>query len=535
MVLRIPFTKGVLNSFKVGTPYRNTFRSSTINFNRMKRAGLFLCFSLLFFFTFAQKNLQQISGHVFLDANGNGIFDRGEKGLKGIPVSNGDTIVTTSRSGEFSLFVDSTSSIFPILPANLQSTGSSIGNANFGYSGGANKSGNFSFGVEKTKRKSKFKMGAIGDVQVSDIQETGYANNSVMSELALRTDIDFNIFLGDLVNENVEDLATLKQMLEKLPAKSWTVAGNHDRDKTEGSQQQTFNSLFGAADYAFNYGDVHFIVLNNVFPKGKRGYEGRFTARQLRFVKNDLALVSDNKLVVIAQHIPMVVVKNKDEILSLLEKRAQVLIFSGHTHRVSRHYLNSNIMEIVAGASSGNWWTGERDWQGIPSALMQCGSPRNYFLIQFNKSDYLFQFKGVGLDSSQQMTIWVDDQDSVDRYVPMLQELEEGIVVANIYAGSEETQVRMQVDNGEWILMQKADLVDPNVARNVEFNSLDAYPTSFSRKAALRRSVSPHLWQGKLPPNLLGKIHVLTVEASEAGGFYVCGRKVFSVNQGIQE
>lgn len=494
----------------------------------MKRAGLLLCFLLLFFFAFAQKNFQEVNGHVFLDANHNGIFDRGEKGLKGIPVSNGDTIVATTRNGEFSLLVDSTSSIFPILPANLKSTGSSIGNANFRYFGKGNQSGNFSFGVEKTKRKSEFRMGAIGDVQVSNVQEFGYANNSVMSELASRTDIDFNIFLGDLVNDNVEDLPLFKQTLEKLPTKSWTVAGNHDRDKSVVNQQQTFSSLFGAADYAFNYGDVHFIVLNNVYPKGKRGYEGRFTAKQLRFVKNDLALVSDKKMVVIAQHIPMFAVKNKSEILTLLENRAQVLILSGHTHRVSRHYLSPNVMEIVAGASCGNWWTGERDWQGIPSALMQCGSPRNYFLIQFNKSDYRFQFKGVGLDSSQQMTIWVNDQDSVDKHVPVLQELEDRLVVANVYAGSEETQVRMQLDNGEWILMQKTDLVDPNVARNVELNSLDVYPSSFSRKAALRRSGSPHIWQAKLPGSLSKGTHLLKVEASEPNGFFVSGSKIIN-------
>ncbi len=494
----------------------------------MKRAGLLLCFSLLFFFAFAQKNIQEVNGYVFLDANHNGIFDRGKKGLKGIPVSNGDTIVTTTRNGEFSLPVDSTSSIFPILPANFRSTGSSIGNANSCYFGNTNQSDHFSFGVEKSKTKSEFKIGAIGDVQVSNIQEIGYANSTIMSELIFRTDIDFNIFLGDLVNDNIEDLPLFKQTLERLPAKSWTVAGNHDRDKSIENQQQTFNSLFGAADYAFNYGDVHFIVLNNVYPKGKRGYEGRFTAKQLRFVKNDLALVSDKKLVVIAQHIPMFAVKNKGEILSLLENREQVLILSGHTHRVSRHYLSPNIMEIVAGASCGNWWTGERDWQGVPSALMQCGSPRNYFLIQFNKSDYRFQFKGVGLDSSQQMTIWVNDQDSVDKHIPVLQELEEGIVIANVYAGSEETQVRMQVDNGEWILMQKTDMVDPNVARNVELNSLDVYPSSFSRKAALRRTGSPHIWQAKLPGSLLTGTHVLKIEASEPNGFYVSGSKVIN-------
>lgn len=37
------------------------------------------------------------------------------------------------------------------------------------------------------------------------------------------------------------------------------------------------------------------------------------------------------------------------------------------------------VHELVTGASCGFWWVGEKDWEGIPSALMQCGTPRNYF------------------------------------------------------------------------------------------------------------------------------------------------------------
>lgn len=496
----------------------------------MKRIAMFVFFVSVVCCVNAQTDARIVQGRIFLDRNENGLLDRGEKGLSGIPVSNGDTIIFTAKDGRFSLAVLPNTSLFPILPATLESTGSVIGNSNFVYFTDEDlMSTDIVFGVRKIRRVSRFKVGAIGDVQVSNQQEFAYANASLMSELAERSDIDFNIFLGDLVNDNVRDFPQIKTTLERMSAKSWLVAGNHDRDAVEENQQNSFNRVFGAADYAFNYGDVHFIVLNNIYPKGKRGYEGRFTERQLRFLKNDLSLVPPEKLVVVAQHIPMAGVKNKHEFLTLLGKHHKVLILSGHTHRVSRQYLIPGVMEIGVGASCGNFWTGERNWQGTPSALMQCGSPRNYFVLRFSKNDYQFQFKGVGLDPTIQMSVWINQQDSVDQHVPVLRDLDERIVMANVFAGSNETMVKMQVDNGDWVVMQKADVVDPYVARIVYQNKLGIYPSDYSRRAALRSSNSQHIWQAKLPESISAGIHLVKIEATEANGFCVSNRKIFFV------
>ena len=43
------------------------------------------------------------SGIVYCDRNGNGVQDKGEKGIKGIAVTNGDTIVLTDRKGRYVL------------------------------------------------------------------------------------------------------------------------------------------------------------------------------------------------------------------------------------------------------------------------------------------------------------------------------------------------------------------------------------------------------------------------------------------------
>uniref|UniRef100_UPI0032163BBF calcineurin-like phosphoesterase C-terminal domain-containing protein n=1 Tax=uncultured Draconibacterium sp. TaxID=1573823 RepID=UPI0032163BBF len=481
--------------------------------------------------SFAQQEilLERFRGTVFLDKNQNGERDADEKGIKGIPVSNGDTIIITNKRGEFRLNVGDGKSIFPIISSGYKIVGSSVGNSNFRY---IHENADFSsektieFPLIKEVQNSKFRIGAVGDVQVDDLQQMKYANKTIIQELVAKHDLAFNIFLGDLVNNNTSYLNYINDMLVGIPSQSWTVIGNHDRVIETDKQDQAFNSVFGASHYSFNYADVHFIVLNNIYSDGTRKYEGRVNDTQLRFIANDLALVPNDMLVVICQHIPMVQTKNKAELLALLEAREQVLILSGHTHKVGRHFLSENVTELTVGASCGNWWIGEKDWQGIPSAMMQCGTPRNYFVIDFNKNKFNFTFKGIGLDDSYQMDIWVAGQDSVDNYLNGIEDFKGNEVVANIFGGSDSTIVRMQIDSGKWITMEKVNMLAPSVSRLITMNKIGGYPTRFSRKGLARKSPSPHVWVGYLPDDIKKGVHKIRIIANDKYGFQTTGNRV---------
>ncbi|MEL7588069.1 MAG: calcineurin-like phosphoesterase C-terminal domain-containing protein [Prolixibacteraceae bacterium] len=478
---------------------------------------------------FAQNPDVKLRGLVFLDKNKNGLKDQGEKGIKGVPVSNGDTIVLSGGTGLFSISATPGNSIFPILPSGFRISNSPVQNARFfSVPGGQHPAQPVCFPLTKDLQTDHFKIGAVGDLQVSDQEEVSYACQTVIPELSDRKDLHFNIFLGDLVNERMDLLKDVSVMLSGLPRNTWTVFGNHDRDVHATNQDSTFNAFFGATHYAFNYGKVHFIVLNNICSDGGRQYEGRLSDRQLRFIQNDLSLVPSNRLVVICQHIPLVHLKNKDQLIALLQNRKQVLALSGHTHQVSRHFPAQNVTELVAGASCGNWWLGEKDWQGIPSALMQCGSPRNYFVIEFKGAEFQFSFKGIGLDESRQMDILVNGPDTIDHEADGLNGMEEHAVVANIYGGSDSTMVRMQVNEGRWTEMKKASLISPNVSRLIALNKIKAYPTKFSKRAALRKTPSPHIWIGNLPADLQKGIHQIKIEASDRYGFSTSGSRLIS-------
>ncbi len=60
------------------------------------------------------------------------------------------------------------------------------------------------------------------------------------TELLQADSSSFNIFLADLVNNNLNLFPAIKQMMELLPVQSWTVIGNHDRDADSIRINQTF-------------------------------------------------------------------------------------------------------------------------------------------------------------------------------------------------------------------------------------------------------------------------------------------------------
>lgn len=132
-----------------------------------------------------------------------------------------------------------------------------------------------------------------------------------------------------------------------------------------------------------------FIVLNNVYGDGARSYRGQLDDRQLRFVSNLMKILPKDRRIVITAHIPLVHMSNRDKLLDILRGRGDVLALTGHMHAVSRNFLHGDdvtVHELVGGATCGFWWVGEKDWEGIPSALMQCRHPKRLFSYEFHTS-----------------------------------------------------------------------------------------------------------------------------------------------------
>lgn len=479
-----------------------------------------------------------VSGVVYNDANGNGLRDNAEEAIVGIPVSNGDTIVLTKADGSYSIDISEGMSVFPIVPADKTVSGGRLGNAAFRYvdytvqAKKRRRTETVDFALKPKAVHDNFLINAIGDIQVSDYQELDYLSRTLWPELMRGQASETNIFLGDLVNNNLSLYGDLRDMIQALPQQSWTLPGNHDRDVDSviTRQNRTYDKYFGADCFAFNEGRAHFIILNNVYGKGSRGYEGRISERQLRFVANDLRMVGKDRLVIVCAHVPLEYTKNKDSLISLLGGYDHALVISGHLHRVARFFHRSGgnvIPELGAGAACGFWWVGEKDWDGVPSALQQCGTPRNYFQVSIHGDSYDFRCKAIGQDAEREMSIRVTGIDTLDNHLRDYQDVPRGLMLATVYGGCDSTTVECRVDGGEWQPCVKSEYVEPNVARTREMNLIGAYPTKFNRMNPMRRRPSGQMWQLKLPDEALTGAHVVEVRAYDGYGLKANGSRMY--------
>lgn len=512
--------------------------------NLRKAAGhTGLCLFLLLSAVRVASAQTVVEGVVFDDADGNANYDGGERGLGGIPVSNGDTVVLTKADGSYRLTVGEGMSVFPILPAGRTLSGSWVVNSAFYYADYTEPTGKKKkkaarqtvlFGLKPKTASADFTLNAIGDIQVGNTQEVDYLSRTLWPELMADSGNVVNLFLGDLVNNNLSLYGCLRDMMQALPQQSWTLPGNHDRDVDSviTRQNRTYNRYFGADCYAFNEGKVHFIVLNNVYGKGSRGYEGRVSDRQLRFVANDLRLVPADRLVVLCVHVPLMYTKNKDALIALLAGHDKAFALSGHLHQVARFFPEAHgrvVPELGAGAACGFWWVGEKDWEGVPSALQQCGTPRNYFQIDFHDGGYSFRCKAIGADAGREMSIHVTGIDSLDAHLRDLKDVAPGMAIITVYGGCDSTQVECRIDGGEWLPCAKADIVEPNVARTREMNLIDAYPTTYNRMNPMRRRPSHQVWQIALPEGARTGTHAIEVRARDGYGLQAGGRRVYTL------
>ena len=280
------------------------------------------------------------------------------------------------------------------------------------------------------------RVALVGDPQVDNPVEMGYARRSIYRDLRGRRDLDLCIFLGDLVNDNMSLLPESLSVIDSLPFQSFMVPGNHDRDvyrgaKSSGSMSRprdlsSWRKLVGYVDTSFVRGNVRFIMMNNVrhAAAGMTDYVGGFTEKQKHWL--DSVLVTDvarggkmsrgsvdrsrrpsrgkvtPALTILATHIPFSQMKGRDSVLALIPEHTRILYVSGHTHFVSR---DDSIPEVIAGATCGSWWRGVKDSDGVPYALQSCGAPRGYFVAEISRDgDYTLRYRCVGMDD--EVSVW---------------------------------------------------------------------------------------------------------------------------------
>lgn len=487
-----------------------------------------------------------LGGAVFHDRNRNGIRDRGERGLSGVPVSNGRDVVLTDRDGRYRLPIDDDTILFVIKPSGWMTPLNELNQPQFHYiykpAGspplrypGVAPTGtppaSVDFPLHRQREQKKFDVILFGDPQPYTIEEVDFYAHDIVEEV-IGTEAAFGVSLGDLVGDDLSLFEPLNEATALIGLPWYNVLGNHDINYDSPDDEhsdESFERVYGPACYAYNYADVHFIILDDVFWTGagevnKGKYVGRIGERQLAFIRNDMQFVPRDRRVVLMMHIPLPEVEDRVELFELLKDRPRTLSFAAHHHTMHHDMLDADDgwkrpephHHFVNATTSGSWWKGVRDEEDIPHATMRDGAPNGYSVATFDGGDYRIRFKAARRPQNHQMSIFAPNEVT-------LAEVHEAEVVVNVFAGSEKSTVEMRLaPDGPWTRLERVEREDPFYLR---LKAEEERCGDTERKLP-RTELVPHLWRGPLPTASKPGTHAIEVRTTDMFGLTYHDRRV---------
>ncbi|WP_246850330.1 calcineurin-like phosphoesterase C-terminal domain-containing protein [Rufibacter roseolus] len=352
-----------------------------------------------------------------------GKVQAGGKGIPGVVVTDGINLVTTDKSGKYSLESNATAQFVYISVPRGFEIPQEKGVARFYQPIPAGKpSFTADFELQKlTQDDTKHNFVVWADPQMINKKDAEELVNVSAPDLKKLVDgygkntLFHGIGCGDLVWDKFELFEDYQKAIGISGIPFFQVIGNHDMDltaRTDEGSSDTFKKLFGPTYYSFNRGEVHYVVLDDVFFIGTaKRYIGYLTERQLQWLEQDLSYVKPGSMVVVSVHIPVNsgekrrmklkdeslggVVSNRKELYRLL-KPYKAHIMSGHTH-ICEKVIENDIIEHTHGAVCGAWWTGP---------ICTDGSPSGYGVYEVNGSEMKWYYKSVGHDREHQFRIY---------------------------------------------------------------------------------------------------------------------------------
>ena len=514
------------------------------------------------------------TGTVFLDTNGNQVKDDNEKGMPGVRVSNGQDIVQTDADGQYSLVVSDDTILFVIKPRGFMTPidenrlpkfyyvhkpqGSPDGLKYAGIAPTGPLPESVDFPLTEQPEADTFKILVFGDTQPYNMQEIEWLAHDVIEEV-IGTDAVFGISLGDLVGDDLNLFHPLNGVMATVGIPWYNVYGNHDMNFRATDDQyadETFERVYGPTCYSYDWGPVHFINIDNVFfyrdEEDRPRYSSAIGERQLTFIRNDLALIPTDQLIVVSMHIPLTEMRDVQELMNLLGNRPHTLSLSAHTHIQrddfvgpehgwhgddAHHHHNH-------ATTSGSWWKGTLDEVGIPHTTMRDGAPNGYGVFTFTGNQYSIRFKAARRPADYQMNVWAP-------WEVASEETGETDVIVNVFGGTKRSTVEIRIgEAGEWRPMTYMPQADPYYKALKARDDTDHLERKLH--TALRETMKPqlkedselpqrgsrisgtakstHIWQAKLPVSVPKGTHVIYVRTTDMFGQTFTGRRIIRVH-----
>ncbi len=525
------------------------------------------------------SSAEYLAGRVFDDLNHNGVADEGEPGIAKVRVSNGREVVLTDESGNYALRIDGDSIIFITKPAGYgtpqdkyllpkfyylhRPQGSPSGFRYQGIEPTGALPGRIDFPLHHHHEPSSFEAILFADTQPQTEEELDYIRDSVVTEL-IGTNAAFGMTMGDILFDDLSMFPRYNSIIAQIGIPWYNVPGNHELNflaESDAYSLETFSKWYGPPYYAFEYGDAVFVVLDDVRyrgadaknPRFNGGYDGALGEQQIAWLKAELEHVPEDKLLVLAMHIPLMTsrgmdagrrgVEDRQALFDLLTDYPHLYAMAGHTHTTEHVWIGEEdgykgkeaFHHHVLTTVSGSWWSGPFDESALPISMQRDGTPRGYHRMQVDGNDLKVSFKAAGRPEDYQMRIMLDaahhgpsgayrDFRPGEHYDGRisLDQVAAADVVVNLFDGGPRSRVKFQVGKSDWVQMQREPVWDPSY---LEFSERHADVI----KPWVEPEPSSHIWIADLPDDLAPGPHLLSVLAVDEFGSTHHGHKLLEV------
>lgn len=510
-------------------------------------------------------------GTVFHDRDRDGARGTDEPGIADVLVSNGEDVVVTDANGDYRIPLAPPAVLFITKPSGFatpvnghqlpqfyyihQPEGSPAGLRYLGIDPTGPLPERIDFPLHHINEPSRYDALLITDPQPMTDVEIDYVRDTFVAE-NIGTNARFGMTMGDILFDDLSQFPRYNSLISLLGIPWYNVPGNHEMNYSAPNDDyalETFKRYYGPTYYSFDVGRVHYVVLDNMFFKGAAaggrnlrtggGYEARITERQLRWLRNDLARVPEDRLVFLAMHSPLLNygdpdstsanTVNRRELFRILSGRPHLYSVAGHTHTNEHHYFDGDdgfsgpgeFHHHVLAAVSGSWWSGPLDEGGIPTSWQRDGSPKGYHVLTIDGVNPSVRYKAVGKPADYQMRIMYDVMhhgirpDAWRDYRPGeildgridVDQVPAADILVNLFDGGPRSSVQVSIDDGAPFTLERVLAPDPWVAEVFGRNA-------DSKKSWVNAITSGHLFRADLPDDLTPGLYTVTVRAEDDFG-----------------
>lgn len=524
---------------------------------------------------------ETIDGVVFVDRDRDSEQDRHERGLRGVTVTNGRDVTTTDRRGRYELPAFDNMTVSVTQPSGYQVPVDGDNVAQFYYHhlpegspelryGGLEPTGplpdevNFPLATSRITGSATQHCLIGGDIQPYDQDEVEYARKGAFTDLAARTDHTGcgALFIGDVVGDDLSLYPQIRELTGMLNGPARFLPGNHDLDFDATSSEHTFDTYrahLGPEYYSYDVGRAHVVALNTVEYRSGTTYTGSLDERQLEWLRNDLARVPRDRLIVVAAHIPLLDYADQDstrhqvaqvrEIYELLEGR-EAIALGGHTHSLENLRAGDSLQgwsdvmgvdelpftHITAGAISGDWFSGALLPEGYPTALQRDGGQPGVLTLDITGTRVKERFTVRGEQDTHQMALGVNtpryrewfaahraDAGSAPEFTDPLVVSRADLaattwLTTNFWMGGTGSTVTATLDGGESV---EAVRTQPMRGEAPRIGAEWSDPVAAQQQLVHGGSIaerSMHLWRVELPADLAAGTHTAEVTATDVHG-----------------